>query len=392
MSGHQAGAVRVLHVAETVRGGIATYFNELHPRQRASFGRDNVHYVIPSDHRGDLVGFEDGEVSAFGRMGRSLFGLLRMATTTLREIRRVRPDIVHIHSTFAGLVIRPLLLLNRGGPRVVYCPHGWAFSRETSRLSHRMAKLIERMLARITDQIICISRDELKEAIGAGIARDRLALVHNGISTQRQPPDGKPVVWSSHKTKVLFIGRLDRQKGFDLLIEAARQLGEVVDVRMIGASVLGKCKDLDLPSNVSLLGWMGRSQIEAHLEKADLVVIPSRWEAFGLVAIEAMRAAKPLVAFRVGALPEIVEDGVTGLLCEPGSVTGLVAALRKAARLDLPAIGRRGHDRFRRLYDVQRTHQVLSQIYLGLSRDRQIEAAELTALRSGSGNATLQKG
>ncbi|MEI9925800.1 MAG: hypothetical protein WDN50_22420 [Bradyrhizobium sp.] len=70
---------------------------------------DNVHYVVPSDHRGDLIGFADTEVSVFERAGRSLQGLFRMAIVTLQQIRRVRPDIVHIHSTFAGLVIRPIL-------------------------------------------------------------------------------------------------------------------------------------------------------------------------------------------------------------------------------------------------------------------------------------------
>jgi glycosyltransferase involved in cell wall biosynthesis len=216
--------------------------------------------------------------------------------------------------------------------------------------------------------------------VAAGIGRERLALVHNGISTQRQPSDGRPVVWDSQRTKVLFIGRLDRQKGCDLLIEAARQLGELVDVRMIGSPVVGKHDNLQLPPNVSLLGWMGRAQIEAHLEEADLVVIPSRWEAFGLVAIEAMRAAKPLVAFRVGALPEIVEDGVTGLLCEPASVAGLATALQQASKLNLPAMGRRGHERFMRLYDVQRTHQTLRQLYLGLSRDHDVEPTDRAAV------------
>ena len=146
-----AGAPKVLHVAETIRGGIATYFNELHPYQRASYGRGKVHYVIPSDHRGDLVGFEDSEVSMFERAGRSVSGLLRMAVVTRRQIRRLQPDIVHIHSTFAGLVIRPLLLFMRRRPRVVYCPHGWAFSRETSRLSHRTTKLVEIVLTRLAE-------------------------------------------------------------------------------------------------------------------------------------------------------------------------------------------------------------------------------------------------
>lgn len=363
-------ALKVLHVAETIRGGIATYLNELHPYQRASYDRHNVHYIVPSDHRDDLVGFEDSEVSVFQRTGRSLAGLLRMAMVTLQQIRRIRPDVVHIHSTFAGLVIRPLLFFMRGRPQTVYCPHGWAFSRETSRLSHRTTKLVEHLLARITDRIVCISGDEQKQGIDAGIARERLILVYNGISSDRPVPAASSVTWTSHKTRILFIGRLDRQKGYDLLVETARRLSEAVDVRIIGSSVIGRQEDLEPPSNVALLGWMNRAEIEAHLEAADLVVIPSRWEAFGLVALEAMRAAKPIVAFRIGALPEIVEDGVTGILSNPVSVDSLVEGIERAAKLDLPATGRRGYDRFRRLYDVKKTDQALNNLYLDVTQIR----------------------
>jgi glycosyltransferase involved in cell wall biosynthesis len=369
------GALSVLHVAETIRGGIATYFNEIHPHQRESFGSDNVHYIIPSDHRNDLNGFEDAEVSVFERSGRSLLGLFRMAVLTLRHIHRMRPDIVHIHSTFAGLVMRPLLFWRRGGPQIVYCPHGWAFSRETSQLSHRTTKLAERWLARITDRIICISSDELQEAVKAGIDRERLMLVYNGISTDRPPTDSNSIAWTSPKTRILFIGRLDRQKGYDLLIETARQLSDAVDVRIIGSAVVGKQPQMQLPSNVNLLGWMDRTEIEAYLEAADLIVIPSRWEAFGLVALEAMRAAKPIVAFRVGALPEIVQDGVTGVLGSSVSVASLVDAIRTAMQLDLRATGLRGYERFKRLYDVKKTHQVLSDVYFDLGQRDQREAA-----------------
>jgi len=375
--------MKILHVAETVRGGIATYFNELHPRQRASFGSDNVYYVVPSDHRNDLTGIEDAQITVFQRNGRSLSGLWQMAVTTLQQIRQAKPDVVHIHSTFAGLVLRPLLLQHRGrGPRVVYCPHGWAFSRKTSRLSHEITKFVERILAQVTDQIICISTDELKAADAAGIARKRLTLVHNGLSTQRQRPAGERANWSTRKTKVLFIGRLDRQKGADVLIEAARSLTDVIDVRIIGSSVVGKRQDVVLPANVSLLGWRERGQIEAHLQEADLVVVPSRWEAFGLVALEAMRAFKPVIASRVGALPEIVEDGVTGVLCEAASVQALVTALRQAIKLDLPKVGLRGYERFRRMYDVAATHQGLSKVYSNLGGRRDAVSQELVVLRS----------
>lgn len=373
MRPHARQTLKVLHVAETIRGGIASYLNDLHPQQQTSFGAENVHYVVPSDHRHDLVGIADDQVTTFERPGRSVSGLFQMLRASMQALDAFRPDVVHLHSSFAGLVLRPALAARSEGPRVVYCPHGWAFSRETGRLSHLVTKAAETLLARTSDRIICISGDEFNEAVRAGIPVDRLTLVHNGISKTRPFPVGGAAHWASKKVKVLFIGRLDRQKGFDLLIEAARSLEDALDVRIVGASVVNKSEDLDIPANVSLLGWLDRQQIETQLDAADLVVIPSRWEAFGLVALEAMRAAKPILAFRSGALPEIIVDGVTGVLCEPVAVQPLVDGFRRVLELDLRVLGQRGYDRFKQFYDIQRTHSQLHQVYVDLLQDDPIQ-------------------
>ncbi|WP_225715769.1 glycosyltransferase [Bradyrhizobium semiaridum] len=386
MSGLTTPPIKVLHVAETIRGGIASYLNELHPQQRASFGASNVHYVVPSDHRADLVAIEDADITTFDRSGRSVTGLFQMLRAALHAIDVMQPDIVHLHSSFAGLVLRPALAARSRRPRVIYCPHGWAFSRETSRLSHRVAKFAENALARTSDRIICISGDEHTEAVRAGIAADRLSLVHNGISRNRPEPRTIAANWPTKKTKVLFIGRLDRQKGYDLLLDAARSLEDVLDVRIVGAAVVGKFDRSKVPPNVSLLGWLDRQQIEAQLDAADIVVIPSRWEGFGLVALEAMRAAKPILAFRIGALPEIIEDGVTGVLCEPVSATQLAAGFKRLLETDLGVLGRRGYDRFKQLYDIEKTHRSLRQVYIEVLQGDPARSKQQTALQSNLSN------
>ncbi len=382
MSGSRQQLLKVLHVAETIRGGIASYLNELHPQQQASFGSGNVHYVVPSDHRHDLVGIDDDHITSFARSGRSVSGLFQMLRASLQAIDAFRPDVVHLHSSFAGFVLRPALAARSEAPSVIYCPHGWAFSRETGWLSHRVTKAAEILLARTTDRIICISGDEFNEAIRAGIGADRLSLVHNGISRKRPTLQHDAVSWTTDKTKVLFVGRLDRQKGFDLLIEAARQLDDVLDVRIVGASVVNKSEGPVVPANVTLLGWLDRQEIEAHLQAADLVVIPSRWEAFGLVALEAMRAAKPILAFHIGALPEIVVDGVTGVLCEPVSSAELVEGFRRILSLDLKVLGHRGYDRFRQFYDVQKTHRQLQRVYMEVLQSDQTRPNAQVQLQS----------
>ena len=99
--------MKVLHIAETIRGGIASYLNELHPQQQASFGAENVHYVVPSDHRRDLAAIDDSQITTFERSGRSVSGLFQMLRASMQALDAFRPDVVHLHSSFAGLVLRP---------------------------------------------------------------------------------------------------------------------------------------------------------------------------------------------------------------------------------------------------------------------------------------------
>ena len=85
------------------------------PTSGRASARGNVHYVIPSGHRADLVGIEDAEITEFSRADRGISGLFRMLFATLRAVHRQQPDVVHLHSSFAGLVLRPFLLLKRKG-------------------------------------------------------------------------------------------------------------------------------------------------------------------------------------------------------------------------------------------------------------------------------------
>lgn len=354
-------SLKILHVAETIRGGIATYMNEVHPYHAKEYGSSQIRYVVPEDHREDLKGIDSANVIGFTRTGRDLASLWRMAKAACAATREMQPDVVHLHSTFAGMVLRPVLKTLFPNTRLVYCPHGWAFLREASALSHFTTKTVERLLAPLSSRIVCISRYEFEAAVAAGIAPDKLALVHNGISAER--PARQATTWDDPRKKVLFVGRLDRQKGYDLLLEAARRLENDIHVRMIGSTVLEKSRPLDLPSNVEIHGWQSRSAIEAQLDQADLAVIPSRWEGFGFVALEAMRARKAVVAFAVGALPEIIEDGVTGILCSPVNADALAEALTRALRAPLAAMGEAGHDRFQRQFIVETMQSKLCRVY-----------------------------
>ena len=148
---------------------------------------------------------------------------------------------------------------------------------------------------------------------------EKSSVIYNALPipgvAPRPLPAGPPVL--------LTIGRLVREKGFDVAIEAmALVLGQFPGARLIIAgdgperqALEGQTNRLGIASQVEFAGWVGREGIADLINRASMVLMPSRWEeAFGLVALEAMQMARPVVATRVGGLPEVVADGTSGIL------------------------------------------------------------------------------
>ena len=154
---------------------------------------------------------------------RSLRFLLRLAKATLYYVVRTRPDIVHVHSSLAGGVVRLCLLVVPNRPKVIYTPHAWSFASGAGRFL-LLRRLCEHWLAHLTDQIICVSKDERRLALAAGISASRCTTVISGIPAS--PLDTPPCRSWQQKRRVFFVGCCDHQKGFDTYLEVMRLLGD----------------------------------------------------------------------------------------------------------------------------------------------------------------------
>ena len=176
--------------------------------------------------------------------------------------------------------------------------------------------------------------------------------------------------WPAEKRRVLFVGRFDRQKGVDILLDALRALRDSTFAYLVGSAVLGDGALLELPSNVRTTGWLSGPDLAAFYETADVLVAPSRWEGFGLTAVEAMRAGLPVIATRVGGLAEVVDHGVTGLLVEPNSSAALVEAIRSARAESLKSMGEAGRRRFVEHFTLDRVHAQLTALYQRLDAQK----------------------
>lgn len=353
--------VLVVHVAETARFGVATYLNALFSEQ----SEDAQHILLCPDTDAALI--DDHNLlrkSTFRRTGRNLRSLFALLAALRRIDLDTSPAIFHAHSSLAGVVVRLYAALTGSKARVLYSPHGWAFQQDPGSFKGRVIGIIERMLSVATDRIVAISRFERDLGLRVGISPSKLCHIYNGL-----PDAALPEATISRHTsvlKILFVGRLDFLKGVDLLLRVASRMKGRISIQIVGSSFLKDYNVSDVPANVQLLGARSPSEIHSLMLNADIVAVPSRWEGFGLVALEAMRAQKPVLAAEVGGLPELVKPGETGLLFEAGSVDALELAIEKAMTLDLVRLGIAGRRRYEEQFGARAMISATTQLYKSL--------------------------
>lgn len=301
---------RIVHVVEMAKGGISTYVDGL-IRHQVALGHD-VHLVGCRTH--GLPWFTDLPATLHAYNSTRKPWLLR---PTLRQIQGIlddlQPHILHAHSSFAGLYTR--LIRRPASCRLIYQPHGWSFTQDEAFLKRALYAGIERALAPRADVIVNISHAEAMAARQWHVVGAPNVTVRNGVCPSC--PTGEPLFQPvPQKINLGFVGRFDRQKGLDLLIQAVGG-NSSIHLWVVGdLSRDSNARPLEFPDNVSSLGWVPAERIDDFYSAIDALVVPSRWEGFGLVAAEAMRNGKPVITSGVGGLLELVIHGFNGYVVD----------------------------------------------------------------------------
>jgi glycosyltransferase involved in cell wall biosynthesis len=357
--------LQVVHVAETIRGGIATYLKNIMPLQVKRYGRWRVAAIVPEGHAEDVKGSENIGCLTFKSDGTRFKAAWAARRCLLGLLNRASVNVVHIHSTFAGLSCRLPFWTKKPHPKVIYCPHGWSFIREGA--SRFAGVILERALSSRADAIICVSQSERDKAVAWGLPARRLIIIRNGLPDIQFERAGmkklEPITPSEH-LRLVFVGRLDRAKGFDVLMDAVTMVRKPIELHVFGSAVLNDgVTDSAIPKGVILHGWESADIIHQHLVSSHALVMPSRWEGLPFAALEAMRAGKAVIASSVGGLTELVLDGVTGKLVPPNNPRALASVLENAEISELKAMGERGRQRFLDFFLIDRVEEELAKLY-----------------------------
>ncbi len=244
-------------------------------------------------------------------------------------------DLIHAHAygyfpTYVGALARRI----RKVPLVI-TPHS---NTGRSRAAKRIFDiLVPTLTLRQAQRIIALTESEAEYLTVLGIPRQQIVVIPNGVNLA-EFANIRPKTIRDNDATIIFVGRLyPKQKGLEVLIQALSHIPRSVKFRLdlVGedwgavSGLLQLARQIGVDDRVVVRGSSGRDSLLHSYASADLLVLPSLFEAFGIVLLEAMAAGLPVVASNVGGIPEVVEDGKTGLLVKPGDSERLGAAIEK---------------------------------------------------------------
>lgn len=244
----------------------------------------------------------------------------------MRRVPHQRPTVVHTHSV-------PHFEFGWALARLHHAGHVIHLRSESAVVGNRLSRAV-----RAADECIAVSpstRDHWARITG----REDIEVVPNGIDTRKFAPSTSRTSSADDPLRIIFLGRTEAEKGLDVAVAAFKraepQLPTESTLTVVGASrnekALSWAREV-ISSGGSSVHWLGAvSDVAAHLSDADVVVMPSRSEPFGRVAIEAMASAVPVIGSSVGGLTAVLKGVVGNMLVPAGDVEALAKALVTSA-------------------------------------------------------------
>jgi glycosyltransferase involved in cell wall biosynthesis len=359
----------MLGTAPETRGGVAAVVNAY--RAQGLFERWPIDY-IPT-HRD-------------GAAHRKLLTAVKALLTFILLLARERRVVVHLHSASRTSFWRKSIFMAIGmctrSPVILHL-HGGGFARFYETESGAAARRLIRFFLDRAGCVIVVS-ERWRAWVASVTQNKRVVCIPNPAPLAEASPEAR------RGDMVLFVGRVARGKGIFDLLDAVRALrASIPGIRLVYAgegdlaSVARYAERLGIGDAVRLAGWLGPAEKQSLMRRAAAFVLPSYAEGMPMSLLEAMAAGVPVVATRVGGIPDVVTDGVDGFLFTPGDTEELERLLRRL--LLAPDLGERiaraARQTVRRRFAPERTVAQLEEIYagFGLQGGRQLSILEAGA-------------
>ena len=259
---------------------------------------------------------------------------LRALIKLLRSLIIGKANLIHLHMSERGSVLRQSILILMAvafHKPVILHTHGAEFHIFYNQLSPNLQKVINWILQQCTYVIVLSDSWKQFYIKNCHLTEDRVILLHNPVMIPSQVPNRS----NSDLLNFVFLGKIDQRKGiYDLLRAfASLPVAQQNKIRLILAGsgeeeqVRQLAKTLGIEKNIQFPGWINEQQRDDLLAQAHVFLLPSYQEGLPMALLEAMSWGLPCITTPVGGIPEVITDGETGLLVEPGNIEQLATAI-----------------------------------------------------------------
>lgn len=309
--------MRVLHITETMASGVLKYIQEV---VNVKGSETDEHYIVYSKRTYTPIDlqklFPDGVhlINVDIKMKRGFFESIK---TLYLQIRKINPDVIHLHSSIAGFIGR-MITLCFPNIKVFYTPHGYSFLMTNKhKLTRVIYWLVEFMMSQFIGNIIACSKSEYKFAKKLSLFR-KVFLLENCINVLNFQKE----TTSSLYKQVIGVGRMEEQKDPRLFIEIAallRQMDSSVKAVWIGdGSLKTECEELNRSLNAEVIftGWLSNEETLEYLQRSTVFLQTSKWEGLPYSVLEAFAVGLPVVASDINSHRDLIGNSYLGFIAK----------------------------------------------------------------------------
>ena len=299
--------------------------------------------IVDIDEHSRVIHIQAGPPEATKDSLRPYLPAFLRGVLAFRERNGIQYDLIHSHYWLSGWVGQAIKLHWQVPHVVMFHTLAEAKNRYYEDEREPAARLeAEREVARAADRVICASENErvlLEDSYG--VSPEQVAVIPCGVDLDAFRPGDKALArgrlgLSLDKPMVLYVGRIERLKGIDVLLRAVSDLKSPYSLVVVGGDerengrkshLLSLAADLGIADSVFFFDAVPHNELPLYYSAADVCVVPSYYESFGLVALEAMACGVPVIGSRVGGLAQTIQDGETGFLVSWGGSRGFTERL-----------------------------------------------------------------
>jgi glycosyltransferase involved in cell wall biosynthesis len=302
-------------------------------------------------------------------------------------LREMGPDVVHTHSSKAGIIGRAAAR-RAGVPHVIHSIHGMSFNRTQPWPSRFVYRTLERWCGRWTEHFVCVADAMTRQAVAAGLgAPERFTTVYSGMEVERFDPRRhdraavrQQLGFDEDAIVVGTVARLFKNKGYEQLLEVLPTCVEQApELRFLWVGdgphrdrYIRRLEEMGLRDRVHLTGLVSPERVAELLAGTDVVVHLSQWEGLPRVLAQALLMEVPVISFDNDGAPEVAIQGQTGELIRLNDLAGLSAAIVKLAgdAALRRRYGRTGREMFLQRFDHREMVRRLDELYEKLAAER----------------------